>query len=82
MRLQTLGRLLLGYCVLLLAACLWLYWAVSLHPTPHGEFIASIWQGGALSQRVVLASQGARDDQIDRALSQGAGELVLETVVQ
>ena len=69
MRLQTLGRLLLGYCV-------------SLHPTPHGEVIASIWQGGELSQRVVLASQGARDDQIDRALSQGAGELVLETVVQ
>ena len=82
MRLQTLGRLLLGYCVLLLAACLWLYWAVSLHPTPHGEVIASIWQGGELSQRVVLASQGARDDQIDRALSQGTGELVLETVVQ
>jgi hypothetical protein len=82
MRLQTLGRLLLGYCVLLFAACFLLHRAVSLHPTEHREVIASIWQGGALTQRVALISQDAHDAQIDRALSQGAGELVLETVVQ
>src|SRR5262245_6534198 len=82
MRLRTLAWLLLGYGVLLLVACLLLYWVAALHPTPHGEVIASLWQAGELAQRVVLASPGARDDRIDRALAQGAGELVLETVVQ
>jgi hypothetical protein len=82
MRLRTLGWLLLGYGVLLLVACLLLYRVAALHPTPHGEVIASLWQAGELAQRVVRASPGARDDRIDRALAQGAGELVLETVVQ
>jgi hypothetical protein len=43
----------------LLVACLLLYRVAALHPTPHGEVIASLWQEGELAQRVVLASPGA-----------------------
>ena len=82
MRLQTLGWLLLGYVVVLLVTCLLLHHAVSLSPTPQGEVLASLWQEGTLVARRVVTSPGARDDWIDRALAQGTGELVLETVVQ
>ena len=81
MRPQTLGWLLLGYGVVLLVGCLLLHHAVSLHPTPHGEVLASVWQAGTLVQRVVLASPDAPDDRIAQALAQGGGELVYETVV-
>ena len=82
MRLQTLGWLLLGYVVVLVVTCLLLHHAVTLSPTPQGEVLASLWQEGTLVERRVVTSPGARDDWIDRALAQGTGELVLETVVQ
>jgi hypothetical protein len=82
MRLRPLVWLLLGYGVVLLVACLLLHRAVALRPTPHGEVLASLWQEGQLVQRMVRASPGVRDDRMERALAQGAGEWVLETVVQ
>jgi hypothetical protein len=81
MRLQTLAWLLLGYVVVLLVGCLLVYRAVALHPTPHGEVLASLWREGTLVQRRTLPAPGRHDDQSEGAVAPGAGELVYETVV-
>jgi len=69
------------YLFLLGVACAVVRAVVSLHPATKGEIIASVWSGGELLERVVLADANARDARLDQALAATGSELVLETVV-
>jgi hypothetical protein len=73
-------RFLAAYFFLVAVACRIVKREFSLHPID-GEVIASVWKGGALVMRVVLAREGARDARIDQALADSGGELVSEIVV-
>jgi hypothetical protein len=73
-------RFLAAYFFLVAVACAIVKREFSLHPID-GEVIASVWKGGALVMRVVLAHEGARDARIDQALADSGGELVSEIVV-
>ncbi len=69
------------YFFALAVACALVKREYSLHPSPEGEVIASVWKDGILIERVVVADKSVRDARIEKALAESKGELVFETVI-
>lgn len=84
MTLRAAARMLVAWAVVTVAACLIVHRAFALHvdETNPRAIVASVWSGGALVARAVLAREGESGAGIDAALAAHPGAtLVHESIV-
>jgi hypothetical protein len=80
---RALARVLVAWAAGTALACLVVHqaFALKLDPSAPKAVVASVWSGGQLVERVVLARPGDGDPRLDRAVSEHPGATVVDEIV-